>query len=195
MQALRRFCALDGGPHGEPSRPLQRHRRRWSWRGSASPTRTSSRATGSPSRCPTRNRPCRPAASSTSKLTGANPIDVLVEFPPGQTLYSPETLAVIAAVHKHRREAGGPRQCLVARDAAALAGREGGRRQTSATLKQYVGFLPKYLVHRFVDEKQDAVLVSGRIPDKDASSCCRSWTTSTTASTPCGPRIPATRSR
>src|ERR1700743_1473698 len=34
-----------------------------------------------------------------AKLTGANPIDVLIEFPPGQTLYSDETLKTIAEVH------------------------------------------------------------------------------------------------
>ena len=34
-----------------------------------------------------------------AKLTGAQPIDVLIEFPKGQSLYSPETLATIAAVH------------------------------------------------------------------------------------------------
>ena len=34
-----------------------------------------------------------------AKLTGANPIDVLIEFPKGASLYAPETLAVIAAVH------------------------------------------------------------------------------------------------
>src|SRR5471032_3314473 len=34
-----------------------------------------------------------------AKLTGANPIDVLIEFPAGASLYAPETLAVIADVH------------------------------------------------------------------------------------------------
>src|SRR3978361_1888323 len=34
-----------------------------------------------------------------AKLTGANPIDVLIEFPKGQSLYSPETLQTIADVH------------------------------------------------------------------------------------------------
>src|SRR5881275_352552 len=41
------------------------------------------------------------AASSRldAKLTGANPIDVLIEFPKGASLYAPETLQVIAQVH------------------------------------------------------------------------------------------------
>ena len=34
-----------------------------------------------------------------AELTGASPIDILIEFPKDQSLYSPETLATIAAVH------------------------------------------------------------------------------------------------
>jgi uncharacterized protein len=34
-----------------------------------------------------------------AKLTGANPIDVLIEFPKGASLYGPETLQTIAEVH------------------------------------------------------------------------------------------------
>src|SRR5581483_1403964 len=35
-----------------------------------------------------------------AKLTGANPVNVLIEFPKGESLYSPETLATIAEVHE-----------------------------------------------------------------------------------------------
>ena len=38
-----------------------------------------------------------------------------------------------------------------------------------ATLKQYVDILPEHLTRRFISAKQDAVVVSGRIPDIDAS--------------------------
>src|SRR6185295_7446218 len=34
-----------------------------------------------------------------AKLTGANPIDVLIEFPKGASLYDEQTLGVIAEVH------------------------------------------------------------------------------------------------
>ena len=37
------------------------------------------------------------------------------------------------------------------------------------TLKQYVDLLPPYLTRRFISEEQDAVIVSGRVPDSDAS--------------------------
>ncbi len=62
-----------------------------------------------------------------AKLTGAQPVDVLVEFPKGQSLYSPETLANNCRGPFDRREAGGLRQCVVARDIAAVAGAKGGQ--------------------------------------------------------------------
>ena len=34
-----------------------------------------------------------------AKLNGANPIDILIEFPKSKSLYDPETLATIAEVH------------------------------------------------------------------------------------------------
>ena len=36
-------------------------------------------------------------------------------------------------------------------------------------MKEYVDILPKYLTGRFISATQDAVVVSGRIPDADAS--------------------------
>ena len=42
-----------------------------------------------------------------TKLTGANPIDVLIEFPKGASLYAPETLAVIAEVHTRLEQQAG----------------------------------------------------------------------------------------
>ncbi|MFN5120989.1 MAG: hypothetical protein ACK5E1_06470, partial [Bradyrhizobium sp.] len=47
-----------------------------------------------------RERGARVAATSRcyAKLTGANPVDVRIEFPLGQSLYSPETLKTIADV-------------------------------------------------------------------------------------------------
>ena len=102
------------------------------------------------------------------ELTGANPVDVLVELPPGQTLYSPETLDVIAAVHRTvEKQAGLGNVWSIETLRRWLAAKAGD--DSAATLQRYVGYLPKYLVHRFVDEAGDAVLVSGRIPDKDAS--------------------------
>ena len=103
-----------------------------------------------------------------AKLTGANPIDVLIEFPTGESLYSPETLAVIADVHKIVEKQAGLGNVWSIETLRRWLLEKAGRGDVD-TLKQYVGFLPKYLVRRFISEKQDAVLVSARIPDKDAS--------------------------
>jgi predicted RND superfamily exporter protein len=43
------------------------------------------------------------------------------------------------------------------------------RKSDVETLKQYVDLLPPYLTRRFVSQEQDAVIVSGRVPDSDAS--------------------------
>ena len=60
-----------------------------------------------------------------------------------------------------------------------------------ATLKQYVDMLPQYLVRRFVSQERTPRDRSGRVPDKDASRCCRSSTQLNAGSTPCAPSIPA----
>ncbi len=103
-----------------------------------------------------------------AKLTGANPVDVLIEFPSGQSLYSPESLGVIADVHKTVETQAGLGNVWSVETLRRWLQEKAGRGDVDS-LKQYVGFLPKYLVRRFISEKQDAVLVSARIPDKDAS--------------------------
>ncbi len=103
-----------------------------------------------------------------SKLTGAQPIDVLIEFPPGKSLYDPESLGIIAAVHDIVEKQAGVGNVWSIETLRRWLTQKLGKNDID-TLKQYVGFLPKYLIRRFVSEKEDAVLVSGRIPDHDAS--------------------------
>jgi uncharacterized protein len=102
------------------------------------------------------------------KLTGANPIDVLIEFPKGKSLYDPETLAVIADVHSILEKQQGVGNVWSLETLRRWLA-EKAHRTDVATLKQYVDLLPIYLTRRFVSEKQDAVVVSGRVPDADAS--------------------------
>lgn len=102
-----------------------------------------------------------------AKLTGANPIDVLIEFPRGASLYAPDTLAAIAEVQTIlERQAGVGNVWSLETLRRWLI--EAGKPAVS-TLKQYVDMLPKYLTRRFISADQDAVVVSGRIPDVDAS--------------------------
>ena len=102
------------------------------------------------------------------ELTGANPIDVLIEFPKGQDLYSPDTLATIAAVQKVVSSEQGVGNVFSLQTLRDWLSQKLGADDV-ATLKKYVGFLPKPLVRRYLSEDQRAVLVSGRVPDKDAS--------------------------
>ncbi|HEV2955675.1 MAG TPA: MMPL family transporter [Xanthobacteraceae bacterium] len=103
-----------------------------------------------------------------AKLTGANPIDVLIEFPKGKSLYDPETLATIAAVHSALEKQAGVGNVWSLETLRRWLAEKAGKSDV-ATLKQYVDMLPEHLVRRFISEKKDAVVVSGRIPDKDAS--------------------------
>ncbi|MCO5129548.1 MAG: MMPL family transporter [Xanthobacteraceae bacterium] len=103
-----------------------------------------------------------------AKLTGANPIDVLIEFPKGESLYSPRTLDVIAQIHQRvETQAGVGNVWSLETLRRWLAEKVGA--SDAATLKEYVDLLPKYLVRRFIAKNQEAVLVSGRVPDSDSS--------------------------
>ena len=102
------------------------------------------------------------------KLTGANPIDVLIEFPAGRSLYAPETLDTIAAVHAIVETQAGVGNVWSLETLRRWLAEKAGLSDVK-TLAQYVEVLPEYLVGRFIDAKRDAVVVSGRIPDIDAS--------------------------
>ena len=103
-----------------------------------------------------------------AKLTGAQPIDVLIQFPKGESLYSPQTLQTIADVHNVVERQAGVGNVLSVETLRRWLAEKAGKHDV-ATLKQYVDVLPAFLTLRFVSENQDAVLVSGRVPDVDAN--------------------------
>jgi predicted RND superfamily exporter protein len=103
-----------------------------------------------------------------AKLNGANPIDVLIEFPKGTSLYAPEALATLAEVHATFEQQPGIANVWSLETLRRWLAEKAGRSDV-ATLKQYVDVLPEYLTRRFISAEQDAVLVSGRVPDVDAS--------------------------
>src|ERR1700761_774815 len=103
-----------------------------------------------------------------AKLTGANPVNVLITIPKGQSLYSPETLQTIADVHATvEHEAGGGNVWSLESLRRWLAEKAGTN--DVETLKEYVNVIPEHLIRRFIDAEQDAVVVSGRVPDLDSS--------------------------
>ena len=103
-----------------------------------------------------------------AKLNGANPIDILIEFPKGKSLYDPEALATIAEVHATVEKQPGIANVWSLETLRRWLAEKLGKSDV-ATLKQYVDMLPEYLTRRFISAEQDAVLVSGRVPDVDAS--------------------------
>ena len=103
-----------------------------------------------------------------AKLTGANAIDVLIEFPKGASLYSPETLQTIADVHATVEKQPGVGNVWSLETLRRWLAEKAGSSDV-ATLKEYVNLIPAYLVRRFISANQDAVVVSGRVPDLDSS--------------------------
>ena len=110
------------------------------------------------------------AASSRldAKLTGANPVDVLIEFPKNTALYAPQTLKTIADVHAIVEKQAGVGNVWSLETLRRWLAEKAGRSDID-TLKQYVDILPVHLTRRFISAEQDSVVVSGRIPDVDAS--------------------------
>jgi predicted RND superfamily exporter protein len=103
-----------------------------------------------------------------AKLTGANAIDVLIEFPKGASLYAPETLQTIADVHSTVEKQAGVGNVWSLETLRRWLAEKAGSSDV-ATLKEYVNLIPEYLVRRFISAGQDAVVVSGRVPDLDSS--------------------------
>ena len=103
-----------------------------------------------------------------AKLTGANPIDVLIEFPKGASLYAPETLQTIAQVHATLEKQAGVGNVWSLETLRRWLAEKAGSADV-ATLKEYVNLIPEHLVRRFISANQDAVVVSGRVPDLDSS--------------------------
>src|SRR3954470_14390751 len=103
-----------------------------------------------------------------AKLTGANPIDVLIEFPKGASLYAPETLQTIADVHSAVEKQAGVGNVWSLETLRRWLAEKAGSSDV-ATLKEYVSVIPEHLVRRFISADQDAVVVSGRVPDLDSS--------------------------
>src|SRR3981189_355530 len=103
-----------------------------------------------------------------AKLTGANPIDVLIEFPKGASLYAPETLQTIADVHATVEKQAGVGNVWSLETLRRWLAEKAGSSDV-ATLKEYVSVIPEHLVRRFISADQDAVVVSSRVPDLDSS--------------------------
>ncbi|HEY8128182.1 MAG TPA: MMPL family transporter, partial [Hyphomicrobium sp.] len=102
-----------------------------------------------------------------SKLTGANPFHVMIRWKNGASLYDPAALKVIEETHVALEKAAGLGNVWSLESLRRWL-RENGDDNVD-TIKKYVNLLPEHLVRRFIAKEQDAVLVTGRLPDVDAS--------------------------
>src|SRR6476620_1186819 len=117
---------------------------------------------------PDKQQAVQASSSLDAKLTGANPVDVLIEFPKGASLYAPETLQTIAEVHSTVEKAAGVGNVWSLETLRRWLAEKAGTNDVE-TLKAYVNVIPEHLVRRFISADQDAVVVSGRVPDLDSS--------------------------
>jgi len=109
------------------------------------------------------------------KLTGANPVHVMIQWKGGKdaapgegiSLYDVGTLSVIARAHEVlEKEAGLGNVWSLDSLRRWLA--EAGD-PSIETVQKFVGLLPGHLVRRFISAEENAVLVTARLPDIDAS--------------------------
>ena len=102
-----------------------------------------------------------------AKLTGASPVHIMIEWKGGYPLFSPRPLEVIAKAHEVLETQAGLGNVWSLESLRRWL-RAGGDDRIE-TVQKFVGILPEHLVQRFVTKEQDAVLVTGRLPDVDSS--------------------------
>jgi uncharacterized protein len=117
---------------------------------------------------PDREQALGATASIDQKLTGANPVHVMIEWSDGRSLYSPGPLEVIAEVHEILEKQAGLGNVWSLESLIRWL-RESGGDASPETVRKYVGYLPEHLVRRFIAKEGNAVLVTGRLPDVDSS--------------------------
>jgi uncharacterized protein len=101
------------------------------------------------------------------KLTGANPVDVLVELPEGAWVFDARALGVIGEIHRVVEQQTGVGNVWSIETLVRWLAESG--QADIPTLQAYVGLLPAHLTRRFVTAQGDAAVVTGRSPDVDAS--------------------------
>jgi predicted RND superfamily exporter protein len=101
------------------------------------------------------------------KLTGANPVHIMIEWKSGDSIYDQGPLQAIAAAHEVLEKQAGLGNVWSLESLRRWLKEAGDDRPE--TVKKYVGYLPEHLVRRFIAKEGDAVLVTGRLPDVDSS--------------------------
>ena len=116
---------------------------------------------------PDREQAVAASAQLDAKLTGANPLHVMIDWPQGKTLYDADVLKVIGDVHTMVETQSGVGNVWSVETLRRWLAKT--QEDTPERLKEYISILPDYLTKRFIDEKDNSVVVTGRIPDVDVS--------------------------
>ena len=101
------------------------------------------------------------------KLTGANPIHIMIEWQGPRSIYDAATIEVVGAAHRVLEERAGLGNVWSLESLRRWLEAAGDPR--IETIKKYAELLPQHLRHRFLAKDGKAVLVTGRLPDVDAS--------------------------
>ena len=116
---------------------------------------------------PDREQAVAASAQLDEKLTGANPLHVMVDWPLGKSLYDRDVLKVIGDIHARVEGQSGVGNVWSIETLRRWLAKTG--EDTPDKLKEYIDILPDYLTKRFIDEKDNSAVVTGRIPDVDVS--------------------------
>jgi hypothetical protein len=116
---------------------------------------------------PDREQAVAAGAQLDEKLTGANPLHVMVDWPLGRSLYDRDVLKVIGDIHARVEGQSGVGNVWSIETLRRWLAKTG--EDTPDKLKEYIDILPDYLTKRFIDEKDNSAVVTGRIPDVDVS--------------------------
>jgi len=117
---------------------------------------------------PDREQALGATARIDQKLTGANPIHIMIELPPGTQLFTPVPLEVIAQTQDILEQTAGLGNVWSV-DSLRRWLRTATGDDSIAMIEKYVKILPEHLVRRFISAEGSAVLVTGRLPDIDSS--------------------------
>lgn len=116
---------------------------------------------------PDREQALDATARIDQKLTGANPVHIMIEWTTGEGLYTPGPVNVIGETHAVLETAAGLGNVWSLESLRRWL--KGAGDDKIETIKKYVGLLPTHLVRRFIAEGDTSVLVTGRLPDIDSS--------------------------
>ncbi|MCB1509504.1 MAG: MMPL family transporter [Hyphomicrobiaceae bacterium] len=100
------------------------------------------------------------------KLTGANPVHIMIEWQ-GPGLYDAATLKVIGEAHDVLEQRAGLGNVWSLESLRRWLERAGGG--SVDKIQKYVSVMPEHLRDRFIAKDRKSVLVTGRLPDVDAS--------------------------